>query len=78
MLGWVVISPGRESSMTNMMFSKTLAHDYENLYSSDVLGVIEEHVRRDEVVYDEFKQGLMKRKHPPLDTNKTGSLGSTK
>ena len=59
------------------MFSKTLAHDYENLYSSDVVGVIEEHVRRDEVVYDEFKQGLMKKKHP-LDTNKTGSLGSTK
>ena len=71
-----------------MMFSKTSVHDYENLCSLDVLGVKEEHVRRDEVVYDEFKKQLSqspegwyetnlfwKEKHPPLDTNKFGSLG---
>ena len=55
-LGWVVISTGQESGLINMMFSKTSVHDYENLYSLDVLGVKEEHVRRDEVVYDEFKK----------------------
>ena len=87
-LGWVVISPGQESGVTNMMFSKTSAHDYENLCSLDVLGVKEEHARRDEVVYDKFKKQLSqspegwyetnllwKEKHPQLDTNKSGSLG---
>ena len=71
-----------------MLFSKTSVHDYENLCSLDVLGVKEEHVRQDEVVYDEFKKQLSqspegwyetklfwKEKHPPLDTSKFGSLG---
>ena len=86
-LDWVVISPGQESGLTNM-FSKTSVHNYENLFSLDVLGVKEEHVRRDEVVYGEFKKQLSqspegwylmnlfwKEKHPPFDTNDFGSLG---
>ena len=84
-LGWVVISPGQESDLTNIFFK---IYDYKNLYSLDVLGVKEEHVRRDGVVYDEFKKQLnqslegwygtnllWKEKHRPLDTNKSGSLG---
>ena len=87
-LGWVVISPGQESGLANMMFSKTSIHDYENLHSLDVLGVKEEHARRDEVVYDGLRKQLSqspdgwygtnlfwKEKHPPLDTNKSGSPG---
>ena len=87
-LGWVVVFPGQESGLTNMMFSKTSVHDYENLCSLDVLGVKEEHVRQVKVVYDKFKKQLSqspeewyetnlfwKEKHPPLDTNKFGSLG---
>ena len=57
-LGWVVISPGQESGLTNMMFSKTSVHYCENLRSLDVLGIKEEHVRQDEVVFDEFKKQL--------------------
>ena len=70
------------------MFSKTAVHDYENVWNLNVLGVREEHVRRDEVVYDEFKKQLnqstegwnetnlfWKEKHPPLDSNMSGSLG---
>ena len=30
-LGWLVISPGQETSVTKMLFSKTSVHDYENL-----------------------------------------------
>ena len=41
-----------------MMFSKTSVHDYENLCNLDVLEAKEEHVRRDGVVYDEFKKQL--------------------
>ena len=36
-LGWVIVSPGHENSVTNLMFLKTFVHDYENLYSLDVL-----------------------------------------
>ena len=35
-LSRVVISPGQESGLTNMMFSKTPVHDYENLCSPDM------------------------------------------
>ena len=55
-----MISPGQESDLTNMMFSKTSVYDYKNLYSLDVSGVKEEHVRRDELVYDEFKKNSAK------------------
>ena len=84
----MVISSSQESDLTNMMFSKTSVHDDKNLCCLDVLAVREEHVMRDEVVYDEFEKQLSqnpegryetnlfwKEKHFPLDTNKFGSLG---
>ena len=27
--GWVIVSPGQETGITNMLFSKTSLHDYE-------------------------------------------------
>ena len=54
----------------------------------DVLGVKDEHIKRDGKVYDEFQKQLgrsdegwyetnliWKEKHPPLNNNKSGSLG---
>ena len=55
-LCWVLIYADQARGLTNIMLSKTLLHDYKNLCSLDVLEVREEHVRRDEVVYDEFKK----------------------
>ena len=43
-LGWVVVSPGNNSEVTNLLFSKTSLHDYENLCSLDCLGIEENHV----------------------------------
>ena len=65
----MVISPGQESGLTNMMFSKTSVHYYENLCSLDVLEVKEEHVRRDEVVYGEFKKQLSQSLEGWCETN---------
>ena len=45
-LGWVVVSPGQETSVTKMLFSKTSVHDYENLCNLDVLGVKDEHAKK--------------------------------
>ena len=87
-LGWVVIFPGQETSVTKILFSKTSVHDYENLCNLDVLGVKDEHTNRDGKIYDEFQRQLgrsdegwyetnliWKEKHPPLNNNKSGSLG---
>ena len=57
-LGWVVISPGQETSITKMLFSKTAIHDYENLCNLDVVGIKDEHTKRDGKIYDEFQKQL--------------------
>ena len=51
--GWVIVSPGQETGITNMLFSKTSLHDYEKLCSLDCLGIEE---RRDysNYVYEKF------------------------
>ena len=41
----VVISPGQETSVTKMLFSKTSVHNYENLCNLDVFGVKDEHTQ---------------------------------
>ena len=87
-LGWVVISPGQGTFVTEMLFSKTSVHGYENLCNLDVLGVKDEHTKRDGKIYDKFQKQLghsdegcyetnsiWKEKHPPLNKNKSGSLG---
>ena len=38
----VIVSPGRETGVTNISFSKTCSHDYEKLFSLDCLGFEEE------------------------------------
>ena len=84
--GWVIIFQGQETS--KLVFSKTSVHDYDNLCNLDVLGVKDEHPKRDGKIYNEFqkqflhsdqgwyKTNLMwKEKHPPLNNNKSGILG---
>ena len=86
--GLVVISPGQETSVTKMLFSNASVHDHENLCNLDVLGVKDEHTNRDGKIYDEFQKQLgrsdegwyetnliWKEKHPPLNNNKSSSLG---
>ena len=41
-----------------MLYSKTTFHDYENLCSCDVLGIEENHKKRNNVVYEEFENQL--------------------
>ena len=44
-LGWAVVSPGNNSEVTNLWFSKTSLHNYENLCSLTCLGIEKIHVR---------------------------------
>ena len=55
MFGWVIVSPGQEPRIRNMLFSKSSLHDYEKLCSLDCLGIEE---RRDDTnyVFREFQK----------------------
>ena len=54
-LGWVVIFPGQENSITKMLFPKTLVHDYEHLCHLDVLGFKNKHRNKDKKLFDQFQ-----------------------
>ena len=86
-VGWVIVSPGQETGITNMLFSKTFLHDYQKLCSLDCLDIEE---RRDDsnYVYEGFQKQLgcgpggfyetnliWKDNPPPLKSNKSNSLG---
>ena len=53
-LGWIIVSPGQVTGVTNMLFSKTSLHDYEKICSLDCQGIEE---RRDDInyVYEKLK-----------------------
>ena len=51
-LGWVFISLWNSIKGTNLLFSKTSMHNYENLRRLDCLGIEENHVNSDDLVYD--------------------------
>ena len=56
-LGWVILSPGKENASTNILFTKTSLHDYENLCSLDCLSIEEKH-EKNEFVYGKFRKQL--------------------
>ena len=74
------LSPGSEPNLTNMFLTK-------NLSRLDVLGLQDHSVGDQDLVYEEFKEQLLrdpegwyesgllwKGNHPPLPNNKPGSL----
>ena len=87
-LDWVVLLPGKENASTNILFTKTSLHDYENLCSLGCLGIEEKHEKNNEFVYGEFRKQsgrgsvgnyennlIWKKNHPPLRSNEVNSLG---
>ena len=87
-LGWIIISPGKESSYSHLLFKTTALNSYEELCSLDVLGIAESKERIDQDVLSEFKSQLSQTKegfyetgliwkegHSRLENNKAGSLG---
>ena len=85
--GWTVLSPGKEINLTEMLLTQTASPDYEQLCRLDVLGLKDSATDDQEIVFEEFKEQLTKNpggwyetslpwkgNHPPLPTNKAGSL----
>ena len=80
--------PGKENASTNILFTKTSLHDYENLCSLECFGIEEKHEKTNVFVYGEFRKQLgrdsfgnyetnliWKENHPPLRSNEANSFG---
>ena len=86
LLGWTIMSPGREEVDSPILLTKSANTDYEQLCALDVLGLADSNENDQQTVYQEFKEQLRrndagwyeaklpwKGNHPPLPTNETGS-----
>ena len=86
LLGWTVMSPGRENVGSPVLLTQSAFTDYEQLCSLDVLGLADTHENDQLPVYEEFKEQLerspagwyetslpWKGNHPALPSNETGS-----
>ena len=87
LLGWTIMSPGREVDTAPLLLTSSKSIDYDQLCSLDVLGLADSPVGDQREVYQEFKEQLTrspegwyetglpwKGDHPELPTNKTGSV----
>ena len=90
-IGWVMMSPSRESDVVSAIYTQTSASDYEKLCSTDNLGVKKSHYNCDEFVFEKFKKELNRSKEGwyetgliwrenkiPLGNNKCESLDQLK
>ena len=86
--GWTMMSPGKETDLSNIHLTKTVIDDYDRLTRLDVLGIEDRASGDQDSVYSDFKEQLRRSNegwyetgllwkvdHPPLPTNKNGSLG---
>ena len=87
LFGWTIMSPGTETDLEKMFLAQTASNDYEELYRMDILGLEDKSNGDQSVVYEEFLEQLSrspegwyetglpwKGDHPPLPSNKSGSL----
>ena len=87
-LGWTIMSPGHEHETSTTLLTQATSVDFEKLCRLDVLGLADSSANDQDVVYSEFKEQLIRHPdgfyqtglpwkggHPPLPTNKSGSLG---
>ena len=65
----MVVSPENNSEVTNLFFSKTSLHGFENLCSLDCLGIEENHVKFDDIVYGKFRRQLRRNSEGYYETN---------
>lgn len=87
LFGWTIMSPGTEQNLDSMFLAQTTSTSYEELCGMDVLGLEDKPNGDQSVVYEEFIEQLSrspegwyetglpwKGDHPPLPSNKSGSL----
>ena len=55
-LGWIIISPGKESNYSHLLLKTSAFNNYEELCSLDILGISEKEDVKNESVLSKFKQ----------------------
>ena len=83
---WVIMSPGMDFDRSMMFLTQMLQSDFESLFRLDVLGLADCMENDQNIVYDDFKERLVrdpsgfykvnlpwKTNHSKLPTNKAGS-----
>ena len=86
LLGWTIMSAGKEDKAPPVLFTQSTSNDYEQLRAIDVLGLADTNENDQQAVYTEFKETLerdeagwyqtglpWKGSHPVLPTNELGS-----
>ena len=68
-LGWAILLLGKENALTNILFTKTSLHAYENSCSLDCLSIKEKHEKNNEFVYGEFRKQLGRDSFGKYETN---------
>ena len=66
--GWVVMSPGKESQLSPLMFARDSHDDYMQLCSLDILGLEDRREGDQERVFEEFKEQLCQREDGKYET----------
>ena len=56
LLGWTLMSPGREDVGSPMLLTQSALTDYEQLCALDMLGLADTHDKDQQAVYEEFKE----------------------
>ena len=78
LLGWTIMSPGREDEGEPILLTQSMITDYEQLCALDVLGLVDTHEEDQHAVYQDgagwYQTELpWKGNHPKLPTNEKNS-----
>ena len=57
-MGWIMMSPDRESDVVNALYTQTSVSDYKKLCGTDILGLEESHYNYDKFVFEKFEKQL--------------------
>ena len=72
-VGWIIMSPGRESNLVSSLYTRTSVSDFDRLCDIDLLGVKENHLSHDENVRPNWILGILltvfRKKIHPLKAN---------
>ena len=79
-LGWIIMSPGKESSYSNVLLRTAAINTYQERCSLDVLGLSDTHhlSKPDDVVLEKFKSQLTQDENGCYDTNLIWKEGQRK
>ena len=75
--GWTMMSPGKETDLSNIYLTKTVIDDYDRLTRLDVLGIEDRATGDQDSVYSDFKEQLRRSNEGWYETGLLWKVGSS-